>query len=163
MVNFKDTYNGNGELLFHNGDACLIFDKRTMFHNAGFFLGICDEKNKIWKGLGRNSYLDFNKNLRAIKLNDLKNFSKLKNLQSMPLDGKVYLVKRFISYTSMRYHALNYAYFIATRLDEFCPSFWYICSYWDVPIELFCANGIEYVEGCSVVPISIEDEIIELT
>lgn len=160
-IHWKSLFNKQGAAQFNDGDACLVFDEQAKVRIAGFYLGKFNTKKKQWDGLDGHSWLPFNESMKAVTLHCIDGFSKLSDCQVMPLEHDVYLVKRYIEYKQLRYNGLDYAYFIATRFNDFCPSFWYIDS-WVIPCELYTNRGFECVDGCAVVMVDKDDEFIKL-
>lgn len=160
-VAFRELFDGNDDCQFSDGDICLVDSKSAKSRIGELYLGICNIKENKWIGFDTNSYLPFNESQSAIRINDISGFTKLSDCKTMPPFNKIYLVKRYIEYKQLRFHGLEYVYFIASRLEDFCPSFWYI-NPWVIPCELYAARGFERVDGCAVVMVNKDDEFIKL-
>ena len=160
-IAFRGLFDANGNCQFSDWDICLIDNKPTNNRIGGLYLGKCDIKENRWIGLDANSYLPFNELQSAICINDMGGFTKLSDCKTMPPSNKIYLVRRYIEYKQLRFHGLEYVYFIASRLEDFCPSFWYV-NPWVIPCELYTVRGFECVDGCAVVMVNKDDEFIKL-
>ena len=160
-IAFRGLFDANGDCQFSDGDICLVDSKPTKNRICGLYLGKCDIKENRWIGFDANSYLPFNELQSAICINDMGGFTKLSDCKTMPPFNKIYLVRRYIEYKQLRFHGLEYVYFIASRLEDFCPSFWYV-SPWVIPCELYTVRGFECVDGCAVVMVNKDDEFIKL-
>ena len=160
-IAFRGLFDANGDCQFSDGDICLVDSKPTKNRICGLYLGKCDIKENRWIGFDANSYLPFNELQSAICINDMGGFTKLSDCKTMPPSNKIYLVRRYIEYKQLRFHGLEYVYFIASRLEDFCPSFWYV-SPWVIPCELYTVRGFECVDGCAVVMVNKDDEFIKL-
>ena len=160
-IALRGLFDANGDCQFSDGDICLVDSKPTKNRICGLYLGKCDIKENRWIGFDANSYLPFNELQSAICINDMGGFTKLSDCKTMPPSNKIYLVRRYIEYKQLRFHGLEYVYFIASRLEDFCPSFWYV-SPWVIPCELYTVRGFECVDGCAVVMIDKDDEFIRL-
>ena len=158
---FSEIFDSNGDCKFNDEDICLVDIKRTESKIGGLYIGKCDIKEGQWNGIVYNSCLPFDESQTAIRINDISGFTKLSNCKTMPLYNKIYLVKRYIENKQFRIHGLQHAYFIASRLEDFYPSFWYV-STWGIPCELYLAGWVECFDGCSVVMINKDDEFIRL-
>lgn len=160
-VAFRELFGTNGDCQFGGGDICLVDSKPTKNRICRLYLGKCDIKENRWIGLDANSYLPFNDVQSAIRINDIDGFTKLSDCKTMPPFNEIYLVKRYIKYKQFRFHGIEYVYFIASRLEDFCPSFWYVNS-WNIPCELYCDSRFLTIDGCAVVMIDKDDEFIRL-
>ena len=125
-IPWKPLFNESGATQFDNGDICLIDSKPVKNRIGGLYLGKCNTKENRWIGFDANSYLPFDKSQSVVRIDDISGFTKLSDCKMMPPFNKIYLVKRYIKYKQLRFNGLEYAHFIASRLEDFCPSFWYI-------------------------------------
>ena len=138
---------------------CLIIDNNGLSRNYPY-IGEYSASDNCWYGED-NGYLPFHPLQKVFCLDSIKNFQTLSNRRAFPPEHKIYLVKRYVEkrIRTLLNDKNNYVYFIATRFNDFYPSFWYIGNLWQIPFALYDEPNEPFLrDGC--VMIKPTDEFI---
>ena len=116
---------------------CLIIDNTSHIRNF-LYIGEYSASDNCWHGKD-NSYLSFHPLQKVFYLETISNFQTISNCRAFPPEHKIYLVKRYVEkyIRTLLNDKNNYVYFIATRFNDFYPSFWYIGGLWQIPSVLY--------------------------
>ena len=138
---------------------CLIIDNNGLSRNYPY-IGEYSASDNCWYGQD-NSCLLFHPAQKVFYLDSIKNFQTISNCRTFPPEHKIYLVKRYVEkrIRTLLIDKNNYVYFIATRFNDFYPSFWYIGGLWQIPSVLYGTLDEPFLrDGC--VMIKPTDEFI---
>ena len=138
---------------------CLIIDNNGLSRNYPY-IGEYSASDNCWYGQD-NSCLLFHPTQKVFYLDSIKNFQTISNCRTFPPEHKIYLVKRYVEkrIRTLLNDKNNYVYFIATRFNDFYPSFWYIGGLWQIPSVLYGTLDEPFLrDGC--VMIKPTDEFI---
>ena len=138
---------------------CLIIDNNGLSRNYPY-IGEYSASDNCWYGQD-NSCLLFHPAQNVFYLDSIKNFQTISNCRTFPPEHKIYLVKRYVEkrIRTLLNDKNNYVYFIATRFNDFYPSFWYIGGLWQIPSVLYGTLDEPFLrDGC--VMIKPTDEFI---
>ena len=128
---------------------CLIIDNNGPSRNYPY-IGEYSATDNCWYGQD-NSRLLFHPAQKVFYLDSIKNFQTISNCRTFPPEHKIYLVKRYVEkrIRTLLNDKNNYVYFIATRFNDFYPSFWYIGNLWPMPGALYYMDGQSFFrDGC---------------
>lgn len=128
---------------------CLIIDNNGSVRNYPY-IGEYSASDNCWHGKD-NSYLSFHPLQKVFYLETISNFQTISNCSVSPPEHKIYLVKRYVEkrIRTLLNDKNNYVYFIATRFNDFYPSFWYIGGLWQIPSVLYGMLDEPFIrDGC---------------
>ena len=120
---------------------CLIIDNNGPSRNYPY-IGEYSASDNCWHWED-NGYLPFHPAQKVFYLDSIKNFQTISNCRTFPPEHKIYFVKRYVEkrIRTLLNDKNNYVYFIATRFNDFYPSFWYIGNLWPIPVALYYMDG----------------------